>query len=307
MTETGRISQRAEGADLGGEQVSRVFLLTGGVRRTPLEKASNRSGMLLPISDEQTVLDDWLARLAEGFGAADRVPPVEVVGPLAPERSPAGVEAKFEADPSEFRGTAGLLRDLTAGMDPEEWILAASGKQILSESLPELLWRMHEAGGDLVTVSISDGTPTLLLLARAKVFSDVSPIGYVDLKEQALGRIARQHEVRVVQWDQPIGLNIRTRGEYLAALRRLHKTPEALADEDPFREDWQSCFTIVEEGAEVSDEATTHDSVILSGARVAAGAAVIRSVVGPGARVGSGDVLTDQVAGVKAKMRGLML
>jgi NDP-sugar pyrophosphorylase family protein len=302
MTETDRILQRAQaGKALSAEPVAQVFVLTGGVRATPLMKCSQRSPALLPISAEQTVLDHWIGQLQAGFGAAGDVPPVAVVGPWPGQAEYAGMDVEFLADPAEYRGTAGLLHDLTGDLDEDQVVLVVNGRQILTEGLDTIMDQMVTAGGDLVTASVSDGTPTLLLLARAGVFRSVSPVGYVDLKEQALPRIASNCDVRVVNWDRPIGLNLRTRGDYVSSLRALHR---GRTDDDPYREDWRPCFGIVEAGAEVAEGVRLHDSVVLSGGTVGEAATLIRSVVGRGGRVEAGQTLTDVVVGPRGVMRG---
>jgi len=83
---------------------------------------------------------------------------------------------------------------------------------------------------------------------------------------------------------EPVGHPIRTASDYVAALRRYHRAVRFNETRrDPFVEDWQPTFSIVEDGAQVHSTARVHDSVVLAGAKVGAGAVVVRSVVCPGA------------------------
>jgi NDP-sugar pyrophosphorylase family protein len=71
----------------------------------------------------------------------------------------------------------------------------------------------------------------------------------------------------------------------------------ASVDEDPYREEWERSFAVIEPGADVADSATIHDSVVLAGASVGKDAVVVRSVVCPGAVVGAGTRCVGQVVG----------
>jgi NDP-sugar pyrophosphorylase family protein len=113
-------------------------------------------------------------------------------------------------------------------------------------------------------------------------------VGYVDMKEQALPRIARDFSVRAVRCRRPSGMPVRSLESYIRALQQQHMKFAQRgrgAEPDPLAESFTRHFSIIEPGAEVHPTAYAHDSVVLSGARVEAGATLVRSVVCEGAVV----------------------
>jgi NDP-sugar pyrophosphorylase family protein len=146
------------------------------------------------------------------------------------------------------------------------------------------------------------------MLVRCGVLGRVAKAGFVDMKEQGLPQIAKEHRVEVVDLERPSGMPIRTTADYVNALRRYHRRAAGGAGGelvDPWAEDWAPTFSIVEEGAMVGAGARVHDSVVLKGARVETGAAVVRSVVCPGAVAGRGVLVAeDLVEGRVMSSRG---
>lgn len=301
MTQAHKISQRAPSGDRpAGPKVDAVFLLAGGVRQTALVKGTRRSPALLPLTRERRLIDHWFDELAGAFGNAETIPPVEVVGPWSEEADLGKTGIRFRPDPAEYRGTAGLLHDLTMELPADARILVANVGQVLHEPLSQIINALKRAGGDLATVSNTNGRPTMMLLTKCRVFHGISPVGFVDLKEQALPGIAEKNDIRVVHWPGSFGMNLRTRSEYIDTLRCLHA--QGISG-DPFREDWHSRFSLVEQQADVAPSARLHDSVVLAGGKVAAGASVIRSVIGPGGTVREGEAVADVVVGPVGHIR----
>ncbi len=242
-----------------------------------------------------------LPRLADAAAGSEgaAVMPVRILvdraahAPATPE-SAAGVEFTVERDPSEFRGTGGLLRDVTLGYDEEDFILVANGAQLLRTPLAEMARDLADGSAPVVLVSHEDGTPSGMILVRCGCLRELPSIGFVDMKEQGLGIIARRHTVKVLRRGTPTSLPVRTFVNYLSALRQFHR---GLREGGESVGDWQSSFAIVEAGADVASDATVHESVVLSGGRVEKGAVVINSVVCPGAVVARGRTVTDELVG----------
>jgi hypothetical protein len=194
-----------------------------------------------------------------------------------------GKAVRAERDPSSLRGTGGLLRDLAENYDDDHYLLVASATQVLLEPLSALVGDLAKLGADVCVLSHADGTPSLLMLVRCGTLRWISPVGYVDLKEQALPEIARRFDVKVLDRPAPTGMPVWTREDYVEALRAHHlQRARGRKARDAFAEDWEQRFSIVEEGACVHPEAVVHDSVVLRGARVEKGAVVVRSLVCPG-------------------------
>ncbi|MEM8737033.1 MAG: hypothetical protein AAGG38_00950 [Planctomycetota bacterium] len=278
-----------------------VVLLAGSVRANQLRKATGRCALEMPVGNNRSVLDCWreqLVTMAEQLGI-ERLP-VRVMVDRASGMTPGvtqhgPVELSIEIDPSDFRGTGGLLSDLARGYRDQDLILATHASQLLFEPLAELAGAMAGPQSDVSLVCSADGTPSGLMLLRCGCLREINPVGFVDLNEQALPAIAQQHDVRVVRYDQPTARSLRTRRTYLETLREYHRQQYRGQLDGPPREAWEKTFGIVERGAQVHERAVIHDSVVLSGARVEADAVLVRSVVCPGAMIGPGRSEVDRV------------
>lgn len=284
-----------------------VVLLAGSVRANQLRKATGRAALQMPVSDARSVLDCWreqLVTMAEQLGITNL--PVRVMVDQASNLTPGvkqygPVQLSIEIDPSEFRGTGGLLSDLAREYRDDDLILVSHASQLLFEPLAELAAAMGEVHADMSMVCSAEGTPSGLMLIRCGCLRNINPIGFVDLNEQALPAIAKQHDVRVVRYDQPISRSLRTLSGYLATLReyqRLHEGPHA-PSRSRRREAWEKSFGIIEKGAMVHETAIIHDSVVLAGARVEAGAVLVRSIVCPNVWVARGRSEVDCVVGAR--------
>jgi NDP-sugar pyrophosphorylase family protein len=146
---------------------------------------------------------------------------------------------------------------------------------------------------DVALVAHEDGTPGGVMLARCRSLRCIPIVGYVDMKEQALPLMARRSQVKAILRGRPVGSCVRTRGDYIRAMRRYHDPVRAV--QDAFAESWSPVFSICEPGAEVDSSARVHDSVVLRGSRVERGAVVVRSVVCPGAVVRRNQMVVDQL------------
>jgi N-acetylglucosaminyldiphosphoundecaprenol N-acetyl-beta-D-mannosaminyltransferase len=273
-------------------QLKAVVLLGGQLRPSPLMQAVDRSVLDLPVSEEKTLLNHWLGDAAElaKFAHVDGVPVRVLVSRTQDE--PVSMNPRFreilsvERDGSEYRGTGGVLSDITREYDDDDFILVANAAQLLLEPLSALATALDHKRSDIAMISHLDGTPGGLMLIRCATLRQINPIGFVDLKEQALPNIARQFDVRVVHCRRPTGLSLRTTGDYVSALRQWHRGPGRLQGSrrgqiDPLAEDFSRGFTVVENGAWVDSSAYLHDAVVLRGAKVEGGTAVVRSLIGP--------------------------
>ena len=266
-----------------------VVLLGGHVRPTPLSTSIGRSLLDLPLDDNGTVLNHWLAHAAELAAAVslEKLPVRVMVDRSSPEPISASVKYfgsfRVERDQSEYRGTGGVLGDLAAQYDDNDLILVANAAQILLDPLVQLAASLDQKRGDIAVMSHRDGTPSGMMLVSCKTLRLVPSTGFIDMKEQAMPEIAQNFAIEVVHRRRPSGLPIRSVSDYILAMRVYHmrragKTTLA----DPLAEDWEPAFGIVEEGAVVDPSARVHDSVVLRGGIVETGAVLVRSVVCPG-------------------------
>ncbi|QOV91163.1 WecB/TagA/CpsF family glycosyltransferase [Humisphaera borealis] len=278
-----------------------VILLGGSVRPSPLSAAASRSVLDLPLDENGSLLNFWLGQCAEvaKLAALEKLPIRVLVNHAAREPVSAGEKYmglfRVERDLSEYRGTGGVLRDVTAEYAEEDFVLVANACQILLDPLSAITLALARQGGDVNLLSHDDGTPSGVQLLQCKTVRHISEAGYHDMKEQALPGISATYDVKIMRHRRPTGLPIRTLEDYMMGLRLYHrrKAGKPMVT-DPLAEDWTPAFSLVEAGANVSPAARIHDSVVLAGATVESNAVVVRSLVCGDATVRTERTLVDQ-------------
>ena len=278
-----------------------LILLAGVVRNTPFNESIKRSLLALPLDFETTLLSQWYRQTCE-LAASCHSPslPLRIlfdpqsVLPVLPQLAE-NTPLMIERDPLEFRGTGGVLFDATAAYAEHEYVLVANAACLLLNDLPSLVARLSESGADIALLAEPNGAPTGIMLVRCGTLRQISPIGFVDLNEQALPAIAAKHTVRVIR--HPVErYPIRSLAEYINALRQfnLNRTSGRTVD-DPFAENWISTFSVAESPQAVASSASLLDSVVLDGGVVQDGAVVVRSLICPGAVVRARATVIDEI------------
>jgi hypothetical protein len=274
-----------------------MILLGGWVRPTELSKAAGMNLLDLPIDKERTLLAQWVeesAALAEAWGVGclplrillEHTSAMPTV-PAIPER----IALSLEHDPTEFRGTAGVLRDACAGYADEEWVVVANAGQVLFAPLVRLATCLASLEGEVAMAAHADGTPVTLMLLRCACLRHLPRIGYVDMKEQALPVIGQQYPIKVASYGELVCRGVRTRESYITALQAVHRRSQ----QGPLGEAWRSDFEICQAGATLGPGVRLHNAVVLRGATVGREAVLVRSVAFPGAVVPAGTVVTDRL------------
>jgi len=276
-----------------------VVLLGGLVRPTPLSKSIDRSVLDLPIDGQRSVFDLWhhhLATLAQELHHTQLPVRVAIDRQSVVPRIPHGdspVAITIERDEIGLRGTGGVLHDLSSEHDDKDYILVANAAQVLLQPLAPMVAELSAANADVAMISHAYGIPTSLMLIRCEVLRSIASIGFVDLKEQLLPKITPCRSVRVIHWPHPTGMPIQTLNGYIQSLRAIASDDKPM--DTRLKEDWNSTFSIIENGAIVDPSAIVHDSVVLRGSRVDRNAVIIRSVVCQGAVVKRNSTVTDQL------------
>jgi len=291
-------------------RIRAVILLAGLVRPTELSSRLKRAILSLPIDTDFSILDAWRGQAAmlSRTLRAEKLPVRIIVNrqavPPTVRPSDGQWNVRLEIDAGEYRGTGGVLRDAAEEYGDDDYIVVASGNQLVLESLGKMVVSLAKAGGDVSLMSHQDGTPAGLMLLRCGALRSIPKVGFVDMKEQALPRIAARHKVSVVSREQPMGIPVRSRDDYLRALFQYHRgRDDGDGSSSPFVEKWRPTFSIVEAGAQVDSSARIHASVVLQDGRVESGATVVHSVVCAGGVVARGQVATDQVIAADGRSR----
>lgn len=279
-----------------------VILLSGAVRPTPFLSSIERSVLDLPIESGISLLNDWQRQTAEAAEACvEARMEIRVVlddAALAPQSAaPTGGDVYVERDPTELRGTGGIVRDLARRFEPDDYLLIVGGPQLLARSLKSIVQELAECEGDVAVAAHEDGLPCSLMLIRCGAVFDLPEVGFVDMKEQGLPVIARKHRVLVRPYAQRIALPLMNEANYIAALRWHHSQQKGEFEAGAFDEEWDQRFAIVEPGATVHPGALIHDSVVLSGAVIGRNATVVRSVICANSSIRKDTVVTDALIG----------
>jgi N-acetylglucosaminyldiphosphoundecaprenol N-acetyl-beta-D-mannosaminyltransferase len=303
-------------------RIKAMVLLGGRGRSNPLTTHIQRPILELPLRCDENgcerVLDAWL-RWTDGIakaGGQEHLPVRIVVdapeaAPLLPSM-PGGMQRRenaftCEVDRKHDRGTGGVLADVADQYEDDDLLLVAAGHQVMLDP-PHLIARALAAkfvqGAEVALVADGKGPPSVVTLLRCGVLRSIKDIGFIDLKEQALPKLALTRDVRAVRLRRPPGLPIRYTDDYLQAIplyneslaggRRLR--PDVSLSM-PMCEELDARFSVIEPGAEVHETARVHDAVVLAGAKVEAGATVVRSVVCAGAVIKRGTSVVDATVG----------
>lgn len=296
-------------AAAGLARLRALVLLGGSVRPKPLNTATGRNVLDLPLGSKGTILSHWMSGAAELSRRLERDGlPVRLLldrDSVAPSRSSDG-EGLFRVDRdlSDYRGSAGILSRFADQYEDDDLILVAEAGQVLTESLTSLAMALKIKGGVVSLLAHGDGTPSGVMLVTCKALRLIPRVGFVDMKEQGLPAIARQHDVRVVTYPRATGLPVRGLSDYVETLRELHRRgPDDQDLADPLAENWKPTFALSESGANVDPTARVHDSVVLSGGVVEAGAVVVRSLVCDGGVVGKERQVVDQLVAIGDRRR----
>jgi len=288
------------------QPIQAILLLAGLVRPTDLSQKLRRSVLDLPVDAERTLLDFWLThrqRLAEALNWPSLPLRIlvnhRVMMPNLPGR-PGVSNVHVEQDKAEYRGTAGALRDLVEGYEDDDHVLVATAGQVLRQPLEAVLRMLASRESDICLGCHQDGTPAGFMRIRCGSIRRIPAVGYIDFKEQALPRIAKQCRVTTARSAEPLAMPVRTREDYLRMLF-IHHRPREGELQNPFAERWRRSFRIVEPGGQVAASARIHNSVVLSGGVVAEEGTVVDSVVCPGGTVRRGETIVGEVVGASGR------
>ncbi len=284
-----------------------AILLAGRVGRNSFADRLNRSVLDLPIFEGRTLMDRWVEHFDALAHALD-LPAVRVR--LAVDRNGTGprfrahpgterVSIEVVPDAEEYRGTAGVVRDVTRDFGEDDLVLVAAANQVLCDPLHEVVEAMGPRCEGVSVAPYAGGEFAAAFLLRCGRFRGVPDVGFVDLKEQAIPSVLGRNRVFVTRLAAGATHPVRTLGEYVHMLRAVHsserRTEGTRPQPDPYAEAWRPAFALVERGAYVEPGAVLHDAVVLAGGRVEAGAVVARSVVAASALVRRGRRVVDTV------------
>jgi hypothetical protein len=278
------------------ESLDTVVLLAGSIRGGPLRRIASRHFLDLPIAETQTLLGFWVRQfedLADSLGLAHLRARIVVDRQAAAlPRVPATsgrVDVSVEHDPVEYRGTAGVVRDLMPAASAGS-VLICTAAQLPVGRLADHVRRMSAMKADAVLHAEPDASPSGVMLCRWHALAAVPTVGFHDLKEQVLPLLAKQHNVRVAPGLSQSFIPLQTLNDYLSVVR-WYATSHA-ADGGAAT---NGAFCLVEAGATIGRGAVLQDTVVLRGATISGSAVVARSLVAEGVTVADRETVTDRL------------
>lgn len=286
----------------GPMQVDACIILAGGLRALPIVRETHRSALDLWVGSRGTLFDQWLRRLSAicAPGASVRVVhDKSTPAPTIPTDA-LGLHVSVATDRGEYRGPAGVVRDVTIDLPDASTVLIADAARWCAPDLAPMLAAHAEAGAAATVGANPDHTPAGVYLAQRSALALAPEKGFMDLKEQWLGKLkASDLPVRVHRFSD-VGLRATPDRESVIALARdLAGAPQ----QTPCEDGWPRAtvppagvFRAIAADAEVSADAILVDAVVMPRAVVGAGAVVVRSLVCAGATVGADSRLIDTVA-----------
>lgn len=297
-------------------RVDLCVLLAGGLKPSPLAASAGCSVLDLSADGSQTIMQHWIEHLAP-LGSESSPLPVRIMhgshlAPTTPPDSsvPPGLRLRVERETKEFRGPAGVVKDAAIDLPPDATVLVIEAARWFGGGLAPVLDAHHRTHPDAphaaVTVTAtSTSAPGGIVVLERSTLDLVSELGFMDLKEQWLGKVREAgRTVRVVEFDPDSpSVLLRNRPDLLEASRACLRRRRATGVQNPSPGTPRPLYSEAEQGyfAAVSPESTVEpntsivDSVIMKGAVVRAGAIVARSLVCPGATVEANEVVVDQV------------
>jgi hypothetical protein len=274
----------------GPAHLAACLLLAGGLKASQLAAATGISPLDLHLTPRATVLDAWLRqcqRLGSSASALDvRIIHGEATPPPAPPRHiPPGVRLMIERDTRQYRGPAGIARDICSVYPADSTILIGEAARFIAADLAPVLAIHHQRRADITVVCNADSSPAGVFIAQRSTLDLVPRAGFMDLKEQWLTRAVSQGlYVRVHRLSGNPSFELRTTQQFLLAAQAAGTA--ALDDLAPGAQAM---------AAHIAPGAVLVDSVIMPGAVIPERCIIVRSIVCAGARVEAGATIIDQV------------
>lgn len=276
-----------------------AVILAGRIRPTPMRAALDVHVLCLPVGLRGSLLDAWLDALERVGGvrdvavvvnSAEDVETVMATAGTHHRQAAQGPSLRVLSEPAAWRGAAGILRDVTDQLAPEDLVIVCEGKLLPAASLSPLLEAFHGRGPQVSGVVGVCGAdePAGVYLFTKRAIDRIPDIGYFDLKEQLLPALRKDgHRIVTARLGDAVW-RLRDLDSYLATVRqsmtgsgaaaRMIRASERASISGSAILDG---FCVIEPGAVIEDGAVVHDSVVLWGATIGGGAVVSRSVIGP--------------------------
>jgi len=296
-----------EGSDAA--EALTVVIMAGGFSPPPLAEAASCSPLDLFVSPGETVCSLWVSAVRSLEGTVSVEDMMCVCGGSTPLPTSSMGALRTIADQTDYRGPAGALRDALERRRPDGLVLVAEAARLCFADIRALLASHRSRRAEVTVAALPDGTPAGVYLLQAATLDLVPHKGFMDLKEQWLGKLVAEGRAVFVH-EFPAGScpPIRTREEYIRAILQRHSefgsaAADAGGPEPRLIVGTHHSRSIICAASDIASSAVVVDSVVMPGAVVGPGALVVRSVVCRDVRVPAGAVVVDAVFGPRGLVK----
>ncbi len=283
-----------------------IILLAGGLRPSPLVNGTGISVLDLPLRDDQTVLENWIAKLGPLGKATPNSIDQAIIAytansprpslPVSPGELP---PFRFVCDQTGLRGPAGTARDLCQHLEPDALVFLGEASRYVDSDLQYLLEAHLQSKADITLGQNPDGKPAGIYLTNRKSLDLVPAEGFIDLKEQWLPQAVKAGcTIRVIKSMTTTCHPLRTWKQFLQAVRESNHPGD---DQNlPLRffcptEHPLANIVIKKPGANVAQHAQITNSILMPGSIVDQGAVIARSYIGTGVHIAAGEKIVDSM------------
>ncbi|MCA9291670.1 MAG: hypothetical protein KDA25_11125 [Phycisphaerales bacterium] len=267
-----------------------AVLLAGTLKPSDLRRALDVPALCLSLAPGVRLLDAWIA-CTRDVGVTDLRIVLNTDDDLDAVRDvlqdPDDERVRIIVEPAAWRGTGGILHDVTRDVPPESRVFLIESSCLPPASLRPLVDLVTpERAGGIGTTDFDQ--PAGVMLFRRAVCDGIPPIGYHDVKEQVLPALhERGASVRAVRVRERL-VRISDRTGYLDAVAEWSGGTRVAADAHVDAAARLDGGCLLDARVHVDHGAVVHDSVLLPGSRIGAGAVISGSVIGPGASIAPG-------------------
>jgi hypothetical protein len=298
-------------------QVSQQFgaiLLAGAVYPSPLRRSLDVPVLCLPVREREALLDLWLRTFFETGRCRQLTIAVSSIADARQieqhlDLNPwthairQSLPVSVSVDQEQCRGSGGALLEhsQTLSIGESEFVLVAEASSIPPIGLQRLLtqWDENTAG---IVGGTSAFEPAGVYAFCREAISMIPDVKYVDLKEQVLPRLYQDGmAIRSTIVGDRV-LSLRTRGQYLGAVRFLaarpgdeHAKGRSVAGANVASSARLFGTCLIGEGATIEDGVILHESIVLPGAKCGTGSVIAGSIIGHRAEVPPRSMVKDQV------------
>lgn len=299
-----------------------LVLLAGALNPSPLRRQLDIPAFSLPVTSELRMIDLWLnvarrqpnccgVRIVVSSSDDVRRAQQAIESHLSSANSvmiesPPSIDVLI--DPNDYRGPAGLIRDIGMNVGlPEDAVMVVG--EVSSLAPPTLVPLFAELDADVAGLVGASETcePAGIYVFTPRAIETIPTVGFQDIKEQLLPRLYQRGMNVRMACVTPQTRRIRDRESYLSTVwhvnRQFGNGTEAQG-QNVSGSAHVSATCLIQADVTIEDGAIIHDSIVMEGAKIGGGAVVSRSIVAPNGIIKPREVVRSTIVTTAPKQPG---